>query len=138
MPDERSLHGMVNPPSMAPATGFSHGLVAAPGRLVYLGGQTAAGADGSIGEASLVDQFGRAAANVAAVLDACGARPDHLVQLTVYTTDLPAYRSSLREIGHAYRRHLGRHYPAMALFGVTALFDPAALVELMAVAVIPE
>jgi enamine deaminase RidA (YjgF/YER057c/UK114 family) len=37
-----------------------------------------------------------------------------------------------------YRRHLGRHYPAMALFGVTGLFDPACRVELMCIAVVPD
>jgi enamine deaminase RidA (YjgF/YER057c/UK114 family) len=47
------------------------------------------------------------------------------------------YRASLRELGAVYRRHLGRHYPAMALLGVAELFDPAAVVELVATAVIP-
>lgn len=134
----RTPHHVVNPPSMGPATGFAHALVAAPGRVVYLGGQTAQLPDGSITGRSIVEQFDRAASNLAAVLDACGAGPEHLTTLTVYTTDVPAYRASLREIGLAYRRYLGRHYPAMALFGVTELFDPAALVELVAVAVVPE
>lgn len=131
-------HRVVNPPSMAPAVGFSHGLVAARGQVVYLGGQTAQLPDGSITGDTLVAQFDQAAANLAAVLQACGAAPEHLAALTVYTTDVPAYRASLREIGRAYRRQLGRHFPAMALFGVTELFDPEALVELVAVAVVPE
>lgn len=39
--------------------------------------------------------------------------------------------------GGVYRRHFGHHYPAMALLGVSALFDDAAKVELVGVAVIP-
>ena len=35
-----------------------------------------------------------------------------------------------------WRAHFGRHYPAMGLFGVTELVDPAAKVELMGVAVL--
>jgi enamine deaminase RidA (YjgF/YER057c/UK114 family) len=41
------------------------------------------------------------------------------------------------ELGEVWRRHFGRRYPAMAVVGVDALFDPAARVELMGVAVIP-
>ena len=66
-----------------------------------------------------------------------GAAPEHLVSLHIYTTDVAAYRASLAELGVSWRRHIGRHYPAMALFGVTALFDAAAVVELVGVAVIP-
>ena len=36
-----------------------------------------------------------------------------------------------------WRKHFGRHYPAMGLFGVTELFEPEAQVELMGVAVLP-
>ena len=131
-------HRVVNPPAMAPAVGFAHAVVAAPGRLVMLGGQTAQAPDGSIVGATLVEQWDRAAANLAAALDAVGARPEHLTSMVVYTTDMAAYRSSLREIGEAYRRRLGRHYPSMALLGVRELFDPAALVELVATAVVPD
>lgn len=130
-------HRVVNPPAMSPAVGFAHGVVATPGEMIYLGGQIAALPDGTVVGDSIVEQFDRAAGNVAEVLDACGAGPQHLVQLTVYTTDVPAYRAGLQEIGAAYRRHLGRHFPAMALFGVSELFDPAAVVELVGVAVAP-
>jgi len=42
----------------------------------------------------------------------------------------------LSEIGKAWQRHFGKHYPAMGLFGVAALFSPELMVELMGVAVI--
>ncbi|HUG88000.1 MAG TPA: RidA family protein, partial [Actinomycetota bacterium] len=54
------------------------------------------------------------------------------------TTNVRAYREASSEIGEAYRRHFGRHYPAMALVEVSGLFEPAALVEVTAVAVVPE
>lgn len=131
-------HQRVNPPSLGPATGFSHAVIAAPGRTVYLGGQTAQRPDGGITGATLVEQFDVALGNLTAALDAVGARPEHLVQLIVYTTDAAAYRAGLRELGAAYRRHLGKHYPAMALFEISGLFDPEAVVELVPVAVIPD
>jgi enamine deaminase RidA (YjgF/YER057c/UK114 family) len=55
----------------------------------------------------------------------------------MYATDVAAYRTSLREVGAAYRRHIGRHYPAMALVGVTELVEPTALIEIIGTAVIP-
>jgi enamine deaminase RidA (YjgF/YER057c/UK114 family) len=132
-----SPHGIVNPPSLLPPTGFSHAVVSAPGRTVHVGGQTGHRGDGSVPD-GLVAQFEQAAANLATVLAAVGARPEHLVSLQVYVTDAATYRGQLEPLGAAYRRHLGRHYPAMALFEVTRLFDVAALVELVAVAVMPD
>jgi enamine deaminase RidA (YjgF/YER057c/UK114 family) len=130
-------HEIVNPAGMAPAVGFAHAVAAAAGRLVMLGGQTAQAPDGSIVGTSVVEQWDVAAGNLVTALDAVGGRPEHLTSLTIYTTRMTEYRASLRELGAVYRRHLGRHYPAMALLGVAELFDPAAVVELVATAVIP-
>jgi enamine deaminase RidA (YjgF/YER057c/UK114 family) len=133
-----SPHRVVNPEGLAPPVGFAHAVVAAPGRTVYLGGQAAQGPDGAIAGATLAEQFDLAAANLVAALAAAGGAPEHLVSLHVYVTDAAAYRAALAELGAAYRRHLGRHYVATALFEVAGLFDPAAKVELVGVAVVPD
>lgn len=133
-----SPHEMVNPPELAPAVGFSHAVAARPGRTVHLGGQAGIRPDGTVDpDATLLDQFDLALANMAATLAAAGARPEHLVTVTVFATDAEQYRANLRELGAIWRRHLGKHYPAMAFFEVKGLFDPAALVELTGVAVVP-
>lgn len=131
-------HRLVNPPSLVSPIGFAHAVVAAHGRTVYLGGQTGHLADGSLAGPWLLEQFEQAAANVATALEAAGARPEHLVSMQVLVTDAAEYRASLEEVGRAYRRHLGRHYPAMAFYEVGALFDDDARVELVGVAVVPE
>ena len=133
-----TVHRIVNPPELSPATGFSHAVVAAPGRTVYLGGQTAQRQDGGIEGATLVEQFDVALRNLAKALRACGASPEHLVHMVVYTTDAEQYRQNLRALGGVYRDHLGKNFPAMAFFEVAGLFDPDALVELVCTAVIPE
>jgi enamine deaminase RidA (YjgF/YER057c/UK114 family) len=132
-----SPHRTVNPDGLLPPVGFSHAVVAAPGRLVQLGGQTGHHADGSLPN-GLVAQFDQATRNLRAALTAAGAEPEHLTALQIYVTDMPGYRDSLEEIGSAYRRNLGRHYPAIALLGVACLFDADALVELVATAVAPD
>lgn len=129
-------HGIVTSPALPEPSGFAHAVVAAPGRTVYLGGQTAQGLNGEIIGDTLVEQFDRAAANVLEALRASGGEPNDLVSMQIFVTDAATYRSELAEIGRVYRRHFGSYYPAMALFEVAGLFDPAALVELMSVAVI--
>jgi enamine deaminase RidA (YjgF/YER057c/UK114 family) len=137
-PQRISPHRVVNPAGLAPPAGFAHAVVAAPGRTVYLGGQAAQGPDGAITGSSLVEQFEVAAANLVAALAAAGGAPEHLVSLHIYTTEVDRYRAALAELGAAYRRHLGRHYVATALFEVAGLFDPQAKVELVGIAVVPD
>jgi enamine deaminase RidA (YjgF/YER057c/UK114 family) len=133
-----SPHQIVNPPDLSPPSGFVHAVVAAPGRLVFLGGQTAHAADGSLPGPGMVEQFDATCANVLSALTAAGARPEHIVWTQVFTSDAEAYLGSLRALGHAWKSHFGTHYPAMAWFEVKSLFDPAAIVEIMAIAVIPD
>ncbi len=53
----------------------------------------------------------------------------------MFVTDLVEYKTELMGLGRVWRKHFGRHYPAMGLFGVTELFEPWAKVELMGIAV---
>lgn len=125
---------LINSPELAPAVGFSHAVRA--GNAVYLAGQTAQAPDGRIVGETIAEQFDRAAANLMTALRAAGGEPDDLVSLQVFVTEVGEYRDSLVELGQVWRRHFGRRYPAIGLFGVTELFDPAAKVELMGVAVL--
>ena len=118
---------IVNPPELPEPVGYAHAVVA--GGAVYLGGQTGEGA-------SLVEQFDSAAGRLITALRAAGGEPDQLVSLVVYTTEIEEYRASGSELGEAWRRHFGRYYPAMALIGVSALYEPESRVELMGVAVL--
>jgi enamine deaminase RidA (YjgF/YER057c/UK114 family) len=125
---------LINSPELAAPVGFSHAVLA--GDTVYLGGQTAQAPDGSIVGESVVEQFDVAAGNLMTALRAAGGEPDDLVSLQVFVTAVAEYRESLLGLGRVWRRHFGRRYPAMGLFGVTELFDPEAKVELMGVAVL--
>ncbi len=121
---------IVNPDELPRPSGFSHAVVAPAGETVYLAGQIG---DGE----SIAEQFGNAAVNLLSALRAAGGKPEDLVSLQVFVTDVAEYKSSLAELGQAWREQFGRHYPAMGLFGVTELFEPTAKVELMGTAVLP-
>lgn len=130
-------HHLFDPAGMSPAMGFSYGALADQGRLLHIAGLTGHAVDGSISE-DLVDQFAAACTSVARVIVEGGGEPEDLVSMTIFTTDVGAYRKRLGDLGVAYRAVFGKHYPPMALFGVAELFDPKAKVELLCVAVVPD
>jgi enamine deaminase RidA (YjgF/YER057c/UK114 family) len=130
-------HRLFNPEGLPPATGFSYGAIPAPGRTLYIAGMTGLRADGTLDD-SMAGQFSVACAGVAAVIAQGGGQPTDLVSMTIYTTSLDTYIDDLAEIGVAYRAVFGKHYPPIALIGVSRLFDPKALVELVCVAVVPD
>jgi enamine deaminase RidA (YjgF/YER057c/UK114 family) len=125
---------IINAPELPAPVGFSHAVKT--GNTVYLGGQVAHAADGRVVGETIVEQFDVAAGNLLTALRAAGGQPSDLVSLQVFVTAVSEYKGSLRALGDVWRTHFGRHYPAMGLFGVTELFDPAAKVELMGVAVL--
>ncbi len=127
----------VNPASLARPAGFSHAVIATGSRLVFLAGQTALTADGTITGGDVVAQFEHALGNLLGALAAAGGAPDQLASLTVYAVDLADYRAHARELGAVWRRLVGRDYPAMAAVGVSRLWDEAALVEVQGFAVLP-
>jgi enamine deaminase RidA (YjgF/YER057c/UK114 family) len=128
----------VNPPELGEPRGFTHGLLAPAGwRLLFVAGQTGAGAGGQVADGGFVTQFVAALDKTLTVVRAAGGRPEHIGRMTVYVTDLDGYLESRSALGQKWRERMGDHYPAMALVGVTRLVDPHATVEIEATATIP-
>lgn len=130
-------HQIVTAPELGEPVGYAHAVVAAPGRVVFLGGQTALLPDGTIAGTSLPEQFAVAADNVVTALRAAGGQPQDICSMQIFVTDPADYKLHLPELGRLWRDRFGRRYPATGLFGVTRLYDTEALIELMAVAVLP-
>ena len=126
----------VNPPELSPPAGFSHAVVATGSRLVFLAGQTALDADGKVVGDTLPAQFTRALTNLLTALRAAGGSPADLARVTVYATDVAAYRTHARELGRIWRELAGPDYPAMAVIGAARLWDAQAMVELDGFAVL--
>ncbi len=126
----------INPPTLAKPSGFAH--ATRYREVVHLAGQTALDAGGRIVEGGIVEQFRQALTNVLVALDAAGGKPHDLLSVTIYLLDIPGYQANGKEIGRIWRELAGTEYPAMAGIGVTALWQPEALVEIQAVAVITD
>lgn len=131
-------HLLLNPAWLPPAVGFAHAVVPASGLVVYLGGQAGHRPDGTLPGDGLLEQFDQACTNVVEALAAVGGWPHDLVWMQIFVTDAGEYRTSLKQIGETYRRHFGRHYPAMALLEVAGLLDSRAKIEIMCMAVVPD
>jgi len=126
----------LQPKNWLPPKGYSNG-VAAEGRQVFVAGQIGWSERGELVSDDFVAQAERALANIVQVLAEAGGEPRHLTRLTWFVTDKPAYVARQKEIGEAYRRVIGRHFPAMSLIVVAGLLEPGAKVEIEATAVIP-
>jgi enamine deaminase RidA (YjgF/YER057c/UK114 family) len=127
---------LLHPKDWTPTKGFSNG-VATEGRQVFVAGQVAWNARQEIVDDDVVAQVEQALRNIVDVLAEADARPEHIVRLTWYIADKREYIARSREIGEAYRRVVGRHFPAMTLVQVAALLDDRAKVEIEATAVVP-
>ena len=125
------------PPGWPRPKGYSNG-IAAPGRLIVTAGVVGWDEREHFTSNTLAGQFEQVLKNILAILAEDGAGPEHLVRLTCYVTSIEAYLASLGEIGEAWQRTIGRHYPAMALVEVVRLVESQAMVEIEAPAVVEE
>ena len=126
------------PPGWSPPIGYATGIVAPPGRLVFIAGQVGWDAKQHFASAELVPQFEQALENVLAVLAEAGGAPHHICRMTAYCVDKRAYLDGRKELGRIWRRRMGAHYPAMTMIFVSDLLDAPGKIELEATAVIPD
>jgi enamine deaminase RidA (YjgF/YER057c/UK114 family) len=127
---------ILQPKNWVAPVGYANG-IAAVGRQVYIAGQIGWDASAKLVSDDFVAQVEQALANIVAVLAEAGGAPQHLVRLTWFVTDKAAYVARQKEIGEAYRRVIGRHFPAMTLVVVAGLLEEGAQVEIEATAVVP-
>lgn len=129
------MHETLLPAGWSPPIGYANGILA-EGRMIFLGGQIGWNARRQFETDELVGQIEQTLANIVAVLAAADARPEHLVSMTWYLTDLDDYVAQQQAIGRSYRAVIGRHFPAMAVVEVARLVERRAKVEIQALAVI--
>ena len=127
---------ILQPKNWPAPKGYSNGIVA-EGRLVFIAGQIGWNEHAWLVSDDFVAQAEQALSNIVQVLVEAGGEPRHIVRLTWYLTDKATYVARQKEIGLAYRRVIGRHFPAMSAVIVAGLIEDGAKVEIEATAVIP-
>ena len=128
---------LVNPTSLGEPRGWTNGVLAPAGaRTLFVAGQTGV-ESGDDGESpAFAEQFARAMDKILVVVREAGGDASSVARITVYVTDLEAYRSSRHALRDAWLTRFGAYYPAMALVEVKGLVDRGALVEIEATAII--
>lgn len=125
------------PDGWAAPIGYSNGIAADAGRIVFIAGQVGWNAQQQFESAEIVPQFEQALKNVLAVLAQAGGEAHHICRITAYCCDKPAYLAARRALGAVWRDLMGAHYPAMSMIFVADLLDSPGKIELEATAVVP-
>ena len=125
------------PVGWSPPIGYANGIEVDAGRIVFIAGQVGWDAQQKFHSEAIAPQFEQALRNVLAVLAAAGGEPWHVCRITAFCCDKPGYLAARNELGAIWRRHMGRHYPAMSMIFVADLLDSPGKIELEATAVLP-
>ena len=124
----------INPPGLTKPAGYTHVVLAADGRTVYIAGQVAVDSTNAIvGQGDFRAQAERVFANLRLALASVGATYSDLVKTTTFITDV-SNSVALREIRTKYLDPA--RPPANSLIPVPALARPELLLEIEAVAVL--
>ncbi|MEM9032770.1 MAG: RidA family protein [Pseudomonadota bacterium] len=126
-------HRVIHPEGWADAKGYANGVLTRSGTL-HVGGQIGWTAEQKFQSHDFVGQMEQALLNVRTIVETAGGDATDIVRLTWYVTDKGPYLARQREVGAAYRRVMGRHFPAMSMLVVAGLIEDAALVEIEATA----
>lgn len=125
------------PEGWASPVGYANGIETHAGRIVFVAGQVGWDAQQKFHSGEIAAQFEQALLNVLAVVKEAGGEPAHVCRITAYCCDKPSYLAARGELGSIWKRHMGRHYPAMSMIFVSDLLDSPGKIELEATAVIP-
>jgi len=123
------MHTTLLPDGWPRPKGYANGIMAQGTHHIFCGGQIGWNAEEVFESQDFSGQLRQALQNVLAILQAAEAGPEHMTRMTWYITDKQAYLGNLREVGAIYREIMGKNYPAMSVFEVTALIEDDALVE---------
>lgn len=128
---------VVNPGDWVPPRGYANAMLG-EGRVLFVAGQVGWDPRTSppVFPETFAEQFDRTLQNVVEVVRAAGGTPEQIARMTIYVTDKKEYQAAGKDVGAAWRKHLGKHYPAMALVVVADLLEDAAKVEIEATAVL--
>ena len=123
----------IQPEGWAPPLGYANGMLAEDGTL-YVGGQVGWNAEQVFETDDFVGQMEQALRNIRAIVEAAGGQVTDVTRLTWFVIDKQEYLARQREVGQAYRRVFGRHFPAMSLIIIKDLIEDGALLEIEATA----
>lgn len=123
----------IQPEGWAPARGYANGMLTR-GQTLHIGGQIGWNKDQVFESHDFIGQMEQTLRNIAGIVAEAGGEVTDIVRLTWFITDKREYLARQKEVGQAYRRIFGRHFPAMSVVIVAGLIEDDALIEIEATA----
>ena len=128
----------INPENMVTPRGYSHAItVKGNNKTVYIGGQNAINGHGElIGKNDLKKQTEQVLTNIEKILETTGAKFENIVKFNIYIRQ----GENPQEGFQAFQQKWGiyRNFPTITVLFVAGLGDPNWLLEIDAIAVLPE
>lgn len=131
-------HEIILPDGWPVPKGYSNGILANNGRTLFLAGQVGWTPEEKFASDKLVPQFEQALKNILAIVNKAGGKPEHICKMTCFCKGREQYLESRKELGKVWKEIMGSHYPCMSMIFVVDLLDHPAVIEIEAIAVIPE
>ena len=126
-------HQTIHPDGWLPAKGYANGVLTKDGTL-HIGGQIGWDKNKHFVADDFIGQMQQALQNIRDIVEAAGGKVEDVTRLTWFVTNKKEYLEAQAEVGHAYRKIFGRHFPAMSLVVVSELVEDQAKVEIEATA----
>ena len=125
----------LNPPTLSVPTGYTHVVQVHSGRTIYVAGQIAFDKSGNlVGKNDFGAQATLVFENLKLALGAAGATFDNLVKVTTFVTDM----SQIATLRAIRARYYGKNAPASTLVQIAKLAHEDLMIEIEAIAVVPE
>ena len=128
-------HKEISPENWAPAKGYANGILSKDGQL-FVGGQIGWNSQQVFETHDFIGQTEQTLQNIVTVVEKADGQITDITRLTWYVKDKKEYLARQREVGQAYRRVMGKYFPAMTMVVVADLIEDEALVEIEATAVL--
>jgi len=133
-----NVHETILPEGWPKPKGYSNGILTGKGKTLYLAGQVGWTKDEIFESEDLLSQFEQALINIVSIVQKAGGKAEDICKMTCFCKDRNQYLESRRELGGIWKKIMGNHYPCMSMIFVVDLLDHPALIEIEAIAVIPE
>ena len=127
------INKIIQPDGWAPAKGYANGVLTR-GKTLYIGGQIGWNSEKVFVSKDFIGQMEQVLNNIKKIVETAGGQVENITRLTWFLIDKNDYLSNQRNVGEAYRRVLGRHFPAMSVVVVKELIEDDALIEIEATA----
>lgn len=127
---------IIQPDDWAPTTGYSNGILASPGKILFIAGQVGWDENHHFPSLALVPQFELALKNTLKILEKAGGKPNDICRMTCFCTNKEEYIKGRGALGKIWTQLLGKNFPAISMIFVTDLLAANSLIEIETTAVI--